>query len=209
MTYLSGYKHVNYLSDTSPHKHLLSYETLYKSCPIGSVFFFTGLEFVLKPYSKENKGWPAKWVHGFIIWSWLVNSEGKVSSQYICGAGWGRRTCSLGPQGTNVRWKKKKQVGHFARVRTERGGEDPAALVGPEQRVSRAGSLGGGTEEEQASRWGSWACSVPVSMADGVTKTILNSPKALIASSDRCYCPRQSNITVWIRRRKTTRREYR
>lgn len=61
--------------------------------------------------------------------------------------------------------------------------------------------LGGGTEEEQASRWRRRACFVPVSIADEVTKTILNSPKALTASCDRCYCPRQSNTTVWIRRK--------
>lgn len=67
--------------------------------------------------------------------------------------------------------------------------------------VSRAGSLGGATEEEQASGWGRRACFVPVSIADEVTKTILNSPKALTASCDRCYCPRQSNTTVWIRRK--------
>lgn len=52
-------------------------------------------------------------------------------------------------------------------------------------------------------------CSVPVSKADEVTKTILNSPRALTASSDRCYCPRESNTTGWVRRERTTRREYR
>lgn len=50
---------------------------------------------------------------------------------------------------------------------------------------------------------------VYLSLADGVTKTTWNSPRALTASSDRCYCPRQSNTTVWIRRKRTTRREYR
>lgn len=48
---------------------------------------------------------------------------------------------------------------------------------------------------------------VPVSIADEVTKTIWNSPKALTASCDRCYCPRQSNTTAWIRREKTKRQE--
>lgn len=48
--------------------------------------------------------------------------------------------------------------------------------------MSRAGSLGGGTEEGQASRWRRRACFVPVSKADEVTKTILSSPKALTAS---------------------------
>lgn len=62
--------------------------------------------------------------------------------------------------------------------------------------------MGSGTGEEQASRGRKRACLVPVSIADEVTKTILNSPKALTASSDRCYCPQQSNTTVWIRRSK-------
>lgn len=58
--------------------------------------------------------------------------------------------------------------------------------------------LGGGTEEEQAREWRRRACFVPVSTADEVTKMILNSPKALTARCNRCYCPRQSNTTVWI-----------
>lgn len=73
--------------------------------------------------------------------------------------------------------------------------------------MSRAGRLGGGTEEEQASRWRRRACFVPVRIADEVTKTILNSPKALTASSDRCYCRRQSNTTVWIRRNKKKQKQ--
>lgn len=48
---------------------------------------------------------------------------------------------------------------------------------------------------------------VPVSIADEVTKTTWNSPKALTASCDRCYCPRQSNTTARIRRKKTERQE--
>lgn len=102
----------------------------------------------------------------------------------------------------------KHRVGH-------KGSGDSSSPSGTEEGVSRAGSLGGGTDEEQASRWMSRACCVPVSIAEEVTKTILSSPKVLTASSDRCYCPRQSNTTVWIRRggkkknKKTRRREYR
>lgn len=57
---------------------------------------------------------------------------------------------------------------------------------------------------------GGGACFVPVSTAEEVTKTIWNCPKALTASSDRCYCPQRSNTTGWSREgKRTTRREYR
>lgn len=89
----------------------------------------------------------------------------------------------------------KHQVGH----KGSGGSSSPSRT---EQRESRAGSLGGGTDEKQAGgRWVSQACFVPVSIADEVTKTISSSPMVLTASSDHCYCPRQSNTTVWIRRK--------
>lgn len=94
--------------------------------------------------------------------------------------------------------------GHAAQGRRKQtpGGTTRGVGMPAEQRESRAGSLGGGTDEKQAGgRWMSQACFVPVSTADEVTKTISSSPRVLTASSDHCYCPRQSNTTVWICRR--------
>lgn len=48
---------------------------------------------------------------------------------------------------------------------------------------------------------------VPVSAAEAVTKTISSSPKALTASCGRCYCRRQSNTTVWVRKKERTTKE--
>lgn len=72
---------------------------------------------------------------------------------------------------------------------------------------SRPGSSGGGTKEEQASGCRERAWFVPVGIADEVTKRTWSSPKALTASCDRCYCPRQSNTTAWVRRERAERQE--
>lgn len=113
------------------------------------------------------------------------------------------------PRATENKHQVRHQVGHLARARTEeecKGGW-VAGVQQPAQRVSRAGigEVEQGRTGQQVQEVGIF---VPVSIVDEVTKTILNSPKALTASCDRCYCPRQSNTTVWIRKgeRKTTRK---
>lgn len=165
-----------------------------------------------------------KQLNGFLIWRWIViDSQVTVSLRaeiqlhmflpiYLLCRGVGehaarghrKQTSGETPGGTLSKSQDRGGVGG-------RGG-----FQQPWWDLNRGWielGLGSGTEEEQASRWRRRACFVPVSIADEVTKTILNSPKALTASWDRCYCPRQSNTTVWIRRektkQKTTRREYR
>lgn len=127
--------------------------------------------------------------------------------------GW---TCSLGPQETHIR----SDTGQDTRQDSGQTGSG-AESVGPGKDLSKGSAEPGVWEEvqrrEQASRWRwrrrrgrrrrRWACSVPVSIADDVTKMILNSPRALTASSDRCYCPQQSNTTVWIYRKQERQEE--
>lgn len=114
------------------------------------------------------------------------------------------------PRATGNKHQVRHQVEHSTRVRTAEG-SGVGGLVGGS--MSRGGGLNRGGEQS----WGSWEVvqrrNKPaggggrhvlylLAQQDEVTKTILNSPKALTASRDRCYCPRQSNTTVWIRRKK-------
>lgn len=137
------------------------------------------------------------------------------------GWGWGRGTCSPGPQGNKTT------------------GETPGETLGRSQDREGTGDGGGLSQQSrwssstEGSRAGEWAqrrnrpvgggggggrgwlvvfsfvffLYVPVSAADAVTKTTSSSPKALTASCGRCYCRRQSNTTVWVRKKERTTKE--